>query len=81
MREKTPLQILAAVRLLMPRNKNPNWSLAMDMVCVGSTYGHLICREAGIDPDTGFLPNTVRFHEPKGRAGKVILLRIMLTGP
>lgn len=51
MREKTPRQILAAVRRLMPRNKQPNWALAMEVFCVGSTYGYRICREAGIDPD------------------------------
>ncbi|MCZ7861518.1 hypothetical protein O9X98_08910 [Agrobacterium salinitolerans] len=51
MREKTPREILAAVRRLMPRNKQPNWSLAMDVFCVGSTYGYWICEEAGIDPD------------------------------
>lgn len=51
MRSKTPRQILASVRRLMPRNKKPNWALAMDVFCVGSTYGHWICAEAGIDPD------------------------------
>lgn len=51
MRGKTARQILAAVRRLVPRNRKPNWSLAMDVFCVGSTYGYMICREAGIDPD------------------------------
>lgn len=50
MQSKTPRQVLAAVRRLMPRNKKPNFSLAMDVFSVGSTYGYRICREAGIDP-------------------------------
>ncbi|WP_222042102.1 hypothetical protein [Rhizobium laguerreae] len=51
MSSKTPRRILAGVRRLMPRNKKPNWSLAMEVFCVGSTYGYRICTEAGIDPD------------------------------
>lgn len=51
MREKNPRIILANVRRLMPRNKLPNWSLAMEVFGVGSTFGHWICQEAGIDPD------------------------------
>lgn len=51
MREKTPRQILANVRRLMPRNRQPNWALAMEVFGVGSTYGNVICLGAGVDPD------------------------------
>jgi hypothetical protein len=51
MKSKTPRQILASVRHHMPRNKKPNWSLAMDVFCIGRTYGYRVCTEAGIDPD------------------------------
>jgi hypothetical protein len=51
MKKKTPRTVLAAVRRLMPRNSKPNWSLAMDVYCVGRTYGWRICQEAGIDPE------------------------------
>lgn len=51
MSKKTHRHILANVRRLMPRNKQPNWSLAMDVFSVGSTYGYRICKDAGIDPD------------------------------
>jgi hypothetical protein len=43
--------ILANVRRLLPRNKQPNWAIAMEVFSVGSTYGRWICKEAGIDPD------------------------------
>jgi ribosomal protein S13 len=51
MAEKTHRHILANVRRLLPRNKQPNWALAMEVFGVGSTYGYWICKEAGIDPD------------------------------
>ncbi|MNV92854.1 hypothetical protein D3C71_1874830 [compost metagenome] len=51
MDEKTPRQILANVRRLMQRNRQPNWALAMDVFSVGRTYGYRICTESGIDPD------------------------------
>lgn len=51
MDEKTPRHILANVRRLLPRSKQPNWALAMEVFGVGSTYGYWICKEAGIDPD------------------------------
>jgi hypothetical protein len=52
MRSKTPRQILASVRRLLPKHRRiPNWALAMEVYCVGSTYGFWICREHGIDPD------------------------------
>jgi hypothetical protein len=50
---KTPDVILRNVRILLPRwrKKIPNWVLAMEVFCVGSTYGAWICRANGLDPD------------------------------
>ena len=51
MRGKTPREVLARVRGLVPRNQLPNWSLAMEVFGVGSNYGRWICSRWGIDPD------------------------------
>jgi len=50
---KTPRQILANVRRLLPRYKAKtlNWVLAMEVYGVGSSFAHEICEEHGIDPD------------------------------
>lgn len=53
MRDKTPRQILANVRRLLPqyKRKTLNWVLAMEVYAVGSNYAHWVCHEHGIDPD------------------------------
>ena len=82
MRDKTPRQVLANVRRLTskPRRRIPNWALAMEVYAVGSSYGHWICRENGIDPDaytlTAFepprlgtaFPGNETFDDEPGRA-------------
>nr|WP_250807686.1 hypothetical protein [Neorhizobium tomejilense] len=45
--------VMKHARDLAPRKlaRKPNWSLAMDMFCTGSTYGYAACAYAEVDPD------------------------------
>lgn len=44
----------------------PNWSLAMEVFGVGSTYAWKICDRAGIDPDGV----SAEFYKPRALAAK-----------
>lgn len=50
---RTHADILRAVRRLAGRRVKgrTNWGLAMDVWGVGSTFAHILCNEAGIDPE------------------------------
>lgn len=53
MAQKTPSALIPAARRMASRiNKaKPNWVIAMNLYCVGSTYAAMICSQAGLDPD------------------------------
>ncbi|ABF71300.1 p049 [Rhizobium phage 16-3] len=45
--------VMSKVRSIAPRKLagKPNWALAMDLFCTGSTFGWKACEYAEIDPD------------------------------
>lgn len=49
----THADILRSVRRIAGRRvkDRANWALAMDVWGVGSTFAHILCHEAGIDPE------------------------------
>lgn len=53
--------IFANARRICKRQyqRTPNWSLAMEIFGLGSTWAYALCRRIGADPD-GF-----NFHSPK----------------
>lgn len=53
MAKRSPGSVIAAARRLASRTykSRPNWAMAMELYGVGSTFGHMICYRAGIDPD------------------------------
>lgn len=50
---RTHADILRSVRRLAGRRVKgrANWALAMDVRGVGSTFAHILCSEAGINPE------------------------------
>lgn len=50
---RTHADILRSVRRLAGRRVKgrANWALAMDVWGIGSTFAHILCAEAGINPE------------------------------
>jgi len=48
-----PANVIPRARAIAGRrhSKKPNWVLAMDIYCVGSSYAWGICRDSGLDPE------------------------------